>query len=285
MKKLIFSDNLQKSGYWTIWIINLLFKLLIIFIVAYPFLWMVLTSFKVLRETNTYPPTFFPKVWVIEGYIKAFQAIDVAVFFRNSCIVSFSILIFQFLVIIPTAYSFARCKFPLKNVLFGIVLLGFMIPQQLTFIPIYLMFSKIGILQSYLPQILPFIANAFGIFLLRQYFMQIPEEIIESARLDSAGEIKIIFKIMIPMAKAAIFTIGLLSFISSWNSYFWPLIMTTRDIFRTLPIGVAFLTSQEGGRTWNMMMAGNMFLVVPILIVYFIANRQIRTAFSYSGIK
>ena len=154
-----------------------------------------------------------------------------------------------------------------------------MIPQQVTFIPIYLMFSKAGLLQSLIPQILPFISNAFGIFLLRQYFMQIPEEIIE------AGELKIILRIMIPMARPAIFTIGLLSFISSWNSYFWPLIMTTKDAYRTLPIGVAMLNSQEGGRLWNVLMAGNMFLVVPILIVYLFANKQIRKAFAYSGIK
>ena len=285
MKQMVLPENVRRIWFWVSWIFNLFCKVLIIIIAAYPFVWMMLTSFKVLKETNTYPPTFLPTVWVVEGYIAAFQRIDIPGFFKNSVIVSFSVLTLQYLIIIPTAYSFARCKFPLKNLLFGIVLLGFMIPQQLTFIPIYLMFSRMGILQSYLPQILPFIANAFGIFLLRQYFMQIPEEIIESARLDSAGEVKIIFKIMIPMAKTAIFTIGLLSFISNWNSYFWPLIMTTRDTYRTLPIGVAFLTSQEGGRTWNMMMAGNMFLVVPILIVYFFANRQIRAAFSYSGIK
>lgn len=187
--------------------------------------------------------------------------------------------------IVPAAYAFARCKFRFKGFFFGIVLLGFMIPQQVTFIPIYLMFSKAGLLQSLIPQILPFISNAFGIFLLRQYFMQIPEEIIEAARLDDAGELKIILRIMIPMARPAIFTIGLLSFISSWNSYFWPLIMTTKDAYRTLPIGVAMLNSQEGGRLWNVLMAGNMFLVVPILIVYLFANKQIRKAFAYSGIK
>ena len=163
--------------------------------------------------------------------------------------------------------------------------MGFMIPQQVTIVPVDLMFSKAGILQSFWPQILPFIANAFGIFLLRQYFMQIPEEIIEAARLDDASEPMIILKIMIPMARTAIFTIGLLSFISSWNSYFWPLIMTTKDTFRTLPIGVAMLNSQEGGRLWHVLMAGNMFLVVPILAVYLIANKQIRKAFAYSGIK
>lgn len=265
--------------------LNAALKLLLIFLIAYPFIWMVFTSFKPYKETTIYPPTLLPTNWTTEGYVKALEMVDVATFLKNSLIVSLTVLVLQYLVIVPAAYAFARCKFRFKGFFFGIVLLGFMIPQQVTFIPIYLMFSKAGLLQSLIPQILPFISNAFGIFLLRQYFMQIPEEIIEAARLDDAGELKIILRIMIPMARPAIFTIGLLSFISSWNSYFWPLIMTTKDAYRTLPIGVAMLNSQEGGRLWNILMAGNMFLVVPILIVYLFANKQIRKAFAYSGIK
>lgn len=265
--------------------LNAALKLLLIFLIACPFIWMVFTSFKPYKETTIYPPTLLPTNWTTEGYVKALEMVDVATFLKNSLIVSLTVLVLQYLVIVPAAYAFARCKFRFKGFFFGIVLLGFMIPQQVTFIPIYLMFSKAGLLQSLIPQILPFISNAFGIFLLRQYFMQIPEEIIEAARLDDAGELKIILRIMIPMARPAIFTIGLLSFISSWNSYFWPLIMTTKDAYRTLPIGVAMLNSQEGGRLWNVLMAGNMFLVVPILIVYLFANKQIRKAFAYSGIK
>ena len=265
--------------------LNAALKLLLIFLIAYPFIWMVFTSFKPYKETTIYPPTLLPTNWTTEGYVKALEMVDVATFLKNSLIVSLTVLVLQYLVIVPAAYAFARCKFRFKGFFFGIVLLGFMIPQQVTFIPIYLMFSKAGLLQSLIPQILPFISNAFGIFLLRQYFMQIPEEIIEAARLDDAGELKIILRIKIPMARPAIFTIGLLSFISSWNSYFWPLIMTTKDAYRTLPIGVAMLNSQEGGRLWNVLMAGNMFLVVPILIVYLFANKQIRKAFAYSGIK
>ena len=265
--------------------LNAALKLLLIFLIAYPFIWMVFTSFKPYKETTIYPPTLLPTNWTTEGYVKALEMVDVATFLKNSLIVSLTVLVLQYLVIVPAAYAFARCKFRFKGFFFGIVLLGFMIPQQVTFIPIYLMFSKAGLLQSLIPQILPFISNAFGIFLLRQYFMQIPEEIIEAARLDDAGELKIILRIMITIACTSIFTIGLLSFISSWNSYFWPLIMTTKDAYRTLPIGVAMLNSQEGGRLWNVLMAGNMFLVVPILIVYLFANKQIRKAFAYSGIK
>lgn len=278
-------SRLNNPGRLAANVISALCKVLVICIIAYPFIWMVFTSFKPYAETTVYPPTLLPRQWTTEGYAKALEMVDVWGFLKNSIVVSLSVLALQYLIIIPAAYAFARCKFRGKGFFFGIVLMGFMIPQQVTFVPVYLMFSKAGILQSFWPQILPFIANAFGIFLLRQYFMQIPEEIIEAARLDDASEPMIILKIMIPMARTAIFTIGLLSFISSWNSYFWPLIMTTKDTFRTLPIGVAMLNSQEGGRLWHVLMAGNMFLVVPILAVYLIANKQIRKAFAYSGIK
>ncbi|MBR4081960.1 MAG: carbohydrate ABC transporter permease [Clostridia bacterium] len=265
-------------------VISIIVKAVIIGIVAYPFLWMVFTAFKPLKE-STLSTALLPQVWTLEGFRECFKNLDVWHFMKNSIVVSTSVLFLQYLIIIPAAYGFARVKFPGRGILFGVVLLGFMIPQQVTFVPVYLIFSKAKMLQTYWPQIAPFIANAFGIFLLRQYFMQIPEEIIESARMDNASEPKIIVQIMIPMAKTALFTIGLLSFISSWNSYFWPLIMTTKNTYRPLAVGVAMLRSVDAGIEWNKLMAGNVFLAGPILIAYFFANKQIRKAFVYSGIK
>src|SRR5699024_375214 len=133
--------------------------------------------------------------------------------------------------------------------------------------------------------ILPFAAVAFGIFLLRQSFKQVPEELLEAARLDGASEWKIILKIMIPIAKPVLITFGLFSFITHWNDYFWPLVMTTSDVTRTLPLGIAKLREVEGGVAWHILMAGNMILVIPILIVFFFAQRQIIRAFVYTGIK
>ena len=160
-----------------------------------------------------------------------------------------------------------------------------MIPQQITFLPVYLMFSRMKMLKTFIPLILPFISNPFGIFMLRQYFMQIPQEVIEAARLDDADNRKIMFKVMMPMAKPALITIGLLSFISTWNNYFWPLIMTTKNTYRPLAVGVAMLKNVDSAIPWHMLMAGNLFLTCPILIAYAFANKQIRKAFVYSGIK
>ena len=206
-------------------------------------------------------------------------------YFRNSVVVTGSIIVLQFLIMIPAAYAFAKYKFRGKTLLFGMILLAFMIPGQVTFIPVYLMMADWGLVKTLLPQIIPFVSNAFGIFLLRQYFMQIPEEIIEAARLDNASEFKIIRKIMIPMSKPALATIALFSFVSHWNDYFWPLVMTDSAAVRPLTLGIAMLRETEGISNWHIIMAGNVILVVPILLVYLFCSKHIVKAFVYSGIK
>lgn len=160
-----------------------------------------------------------------------------------------------------------------------------MIPTQLIFVPMFLLFSKMKLINSYLSLILPFCASGFGIFMVRQRFMQIPEELIEAARLDNASELKILTHVMIPMARPTITTMLLLTFISRWNDYFWPMVMTTKDSVRTLSVGVAMLRETEAAASWNTLMAGNVILVLPILILFIFAQKQIIQAFAYSGEK
>ena len=213
--------------------LNVCLKLFIIVVIALPFYWMVSTSLKDYTEALQFPPTLFPKSLHWENYAHVFEIVPIALYFRNSVIVALCVLVLQYLIIVPAAYSFARHEYFGKNLFFGIVLLGLMIPQQITFLPVYFMFSKMKMLKTFIPLIVPFISNPFGIFMLRQYFMQIPQEVIEAARLDDASNMKIMFKVMMPMAKPALITIGLLSFISTWNSYFWPLIMTSSAVSYT----------------------------------------------------
>ena len=272
---------IRKTGH----ILNVCLKLCIIVVIAFPFYWMVSTSLKDYTEALQFPPTLFPKTVHWENYTHVFEIVPIGLYFRNSVVVSLLVLVLQYLIIVPAAYSFARHEYFGKNLFFGIVLLGLMIPQQITFLPVYFMFSKMRLLKTFIPLVLPFISNPFGIFMLRQYFMQIPQEVIEAARLDDAGNMKIMFKVMMPMAKPALSTIGLLSFISTWNSYFWPLIMTSSETFRTLPVGIAALKSSETLQMWHIIMAGNVVLVIPILLVYMFASKKIRNSFVYSGIK
>lgn len=266
-------------------ILDILRKLIIIVIMAFPFLWMISASFQTLQETITVPPTLIPGQFNFENFREVFKTINVWQYLRNSIIVCVSIVFLQYLIIVPAAYSLAKIDYKAKPLMFALVMVGQMIPMQITFLPIYFMFSKANLMDTYTALIIPFISNPFGIFLLRQYFMQVPSEVIEAAKLDDASDIKIMFKIMMPMVKSALVTIGLLSFISNWNGYFWPLIMTNKDAYRTLPIGIALLKDADSLQRWNVIMAGNLLLVLPMLLLYVLASKKIRNAFVYSGIK
>ncbi|AWP29672.1 carbohydrate ABC transporter permease [Paenibacillus sp. Cedars] len=271
----------------TVWILlGYVLKAAVLMIFIFPFLWMISTSLQTFRETMTFPPTWIPASPQWGNFMEAMNAAGpFLTYFKNSVVVTGSIIVLQFLIMIPAAYAFAKYKFPGKTLLFGMILLAFMIPGQVTFIPVYLMMADWGLVKTLLPQIIPFISNAFGIFLLRQYFMQIPEEIIEAARLDNANEFKIMRKIMIPMSKPALATIALFSFVSHWNDYFWPLVMTDSAAVRPLTLGIAMLRETEGISNWHIIMAGNVILVVPILLVYLFCSKHIVKAFVYSGIK
>jgi len=260
-------------------------KLVILALFIFPFLWMIMTGFKSMNETMLFPPNFLPDALQWQNFADALRSGPFLQYFQNSVIITISIIITQFIVMIPASYAFAKYKFRGQKLLFSLILLAFMIPGQVTFIPIYLMMAEWKLIDTLLPQILPFLANAFGIFLLRQYFMQVPNEIIESARLDNASEFKIITKIMIPMSMPALATIALFSFVSHWNDYFWPLVMTDSMHVRPLTIGIAMLRATEGISNWHIIMAGNTMLVLPILLVYMFCSKQIVKAFVYSGIK
>lgn len=251
----------------------------------FPFFWMITTAFKTYRETIMFPPRLFSETFQLDNFRHAWDSGPFLTYAENSIIVTVAIIIIQFIIMIPAAYAFAKFEFKGKKICFAIVLLAFMMPQQIIFIPTYLMMADWDLIATLWPQILPFAANAFGIFLLRQYFMQVPEEIIEAAKLDNASELQILFKIMVPMSKPALVTIALFSFISHWNSYFWPLVMTDTIEVRPLTVGIAVLKATEGLVNWQVIMAGNVILVLPIIIIYLFASKEIVKAFIYSGIK
>lgn len=266
-------------------VLDIIGKLVLILVMAFPFFWMISTALKTLPETLVVPPSMLPKSPQWSNFAEVFKTVPVWKYLKNSLIVCISIVFLQYLIIVPAAYSLSKYDYKAKPLFFGLVMLGQMIPMQITFLPIYFMFGKLGWTDHYISLIIPFISNPFGIFMLRQYFMQIPSEVIEAARLDDASDLKIMFKIMMPMVKSALITIGLLSFISNWNNYFWPLIMTSKDAYRTLPIGIALLKDADTLQRWNIIMAGNLLLVLPMLGLYVGASKKIRNAFVYSGIK
>lgn len=262
-------------------------KIAVMLIFVFPFYWMIITAFKTYGEAIQTPPTLWPLHFTLEAFANIFsRGIDITRYAFNSIVVTLSVIAIQLVVMVPAAYAFAKRRFPLQGLFFGIVLVAFMIPGQITYISVYLMMSKAKLINSLWPQILPFGANAFGIFMLRQGFKQIPDEIIESARLDSAGEAQIMTRICLPMCKSSMITIAMFSFIGTWNAYFWPLVMTNSDKYRPLTMYIEKLKQEvEQGIMWNEIMAGNFILVVPVIIVFIFASKKIIQAFAYNGMK
>lgn len=264
-----------------------LFKIAMMLIFVFPFYWMIITAFKTYGEAIQTPPTLWPQNFTLEAFSNIFsRGIDITQYAVNSVVVTLSVIAIQLVVMVPAAYAYAKRRFPLQGILFGIVLIAFMVPSQITYISVYLMMSKAKLINSLWPQILPFGADAFGIFMLRQGFKQIPDEIIESARLDSASESQIMVQICLPMCKSSMITIAMFSFIGTWNSYFWPLVMTNSDKYRPLTMYIEKLKQEvEQGIMWNEIMAGNFILVVPVIIVFIFASKKIIQAFAYNGMK
>jgi sn-glycerol 3-phosphate transport system permease protein len=280
-------NTIRRINFWKLTgrITGSILLILLALVFVFPFFWMLATAFKTLPELMQLPPTLLPQHFTLDNFRQAWSSSNFPQYIFNSFVISVSILVLQFAVIFPAAYTFARKKFFGSGVLFQLVLLGLMIPEQVTFLPVYLMFSKFGLIDTYAALIVPFIFSPFGIFFLTQSIRQIPDEIFESACLDKASERRVLRKIVFPMVRPTAITFALFSFITHWNEYFWVLSMTTSDKIRTLSLGVAFLLNNEGLKNWNVLMAGAVLQVLPILVLYLFASSKIKSAFSYSGIK
>ena len=265
--------------------ISLCFKLFMFAFFAFPFFWMVSTAFKNYKESIRFPPTLLPSAFNTSAFMEVAEKINLFYYLKNSILVSTIVVILQLLINIPAAYGFARFEFKGKRLMWLLVMVSFMIPLQLTFIPVYIMFAKAKLLGTLLPQILPFAANAYGIFLMRQSFMQMPKSLMEAARIDGAGELMILLKVVIPMSKNSIVTAHLFSFISMWNLYFWPLVMTNSDKIRPLPLAMQRLQDTNQGLDWPVLMAANTVLVLPILILFLFLSKQILDSLGYKGDK
>lgn len=266
-------------------IVGALLKLALIVIFIFPFYWMIITGFKTYNETLQFPPSLWPESIQWINLRTVWESGPYLTYVKNSLLVSIGTLALQIVVMVPAAYAFAKYRFRGRGFLFGLVMVAFMVPSQVTFISIFHMMSKAQLLRTLWPQIIPHGANCFGIFLLRQAFMQVPDELLESARLDNANEMQVLTKIMLPMGKPTLVSIMMLAFISIWNDYFWPFIMSTSKEVYPLTIGIAALRDVEGDFAWHIIMAGNVILVIPIVIVYAVFHKRIVRAFAYSGIK
>lgn len=248
-----------------------------------PFVWMLLTSVKTEIEAIRMPIQWFAKKMQWVNFVTAWKSGPFPLYIRNSFLYAGGVIIVQLITTLPAAYGYAKFNFRGKTFFFYLTMSTMMIPSQLIFVPMYQMMSSWSLLDTIWSLILPFSASAFNIFMMRQAYMNVPDELIEAAKIDGMRELGIVIKIATPMCKASLSTFVLFSVISHWNDYFWPLIMTTKDNVRTLPIAIARLNDMEGGTNWPVLMAGNVILVAPLLVGFFLAQNRIVNAFTYSS--
>ena len=255
-----------------------------------PLLWMVSTSLKTLGETITrtspwpFLPTFWSKHFQWGNYIEAWNEASFGLYVRNSIVISAITVGGVVITSALAGYAFGRMRFYGRDILFAILLATIMIPESVTIVPNFILITWLKWVDKLPALTVPFLASPFAIFLLRQFFAQIPGELFDSATIDGAGHLQFLFKIVIPLSKAPILTVVFLSFIWSWNALQWPLIVTQTPKWRPITVGLTVFISEAGPQT-HLRMAGAVIAVVPVLILYFIAQKQFTEGIVRTGLK
>ena len=251
-----------------------------------PFIWMILATFKTGAEVRQIPPTFFPQEFTLDNYKTIFsdESLPLALFYRNSLIIALSNTVLVIVTSSLFGYIFAKHDFWGKRPFFWFILATMMIPFQVTMIPGYLILVKLGLLNKLSGLIIPAAIDAFGIFLITQFAKSIPNEMLDAARVDGAGEWRIYRSIALPQLGPALATLGMLTFMSNWNAYLWPLIVLTEQDKRTLPIILTWYTTQHSNQI-HLSMAASVLVVLPILLVFLLAQRWIIRGISLTGMK
>jgi len=263
-----------------------------------PFLWMISTSLKPEPEIFRFPPVWLPSAWKWDNYAKAMTAAPFGRYFLNTVIYAVGITASNLLFCSMAAYAFARLRFPGRNLLFILVLGTMMIPAQVTMVPVFIMLKRWpllggndllgvgghGLLNTYTGLILPGAVGAFGIFLLRQFFMTLPRELEDAARIDGCSEAGIYWRIILPLSKPAMATLGIFTFTAAWNEFLWPLLIMSKDSMKTLQVGLQVFQTQYT-TTWDLLMAGTVVVTIPVLIIFLFGQRYFTRGIALSGMK
>lgn len=247
-----------------------------------PFIWMLSTAFKSSDATFDYPPAWIPADPTFQNFRDVWNTVPFDRYLFNSLFVAVCITFGEVLTSSLAAYSFARLRFPGRDPLFLMYLATLMIPGQVTIIPNFILMRWFGWIDTYQGLIIPTAFTAFGTFLLRQYFLSIPRELEEAARVDGASYFQVWSRIIMPLASPAIATLGVFSFMGAWNSFLWPFIMINSESMRTLPVALRSFQS-EYGTEWGLMMAGSLLAMLPMLVIFLFAQRYFVSGISTTG--
>ena len=266
---------------------NVIFRIIelfFIFIWVFPLIWLVITSLKLENEVVTKTFTFWPQNPTLANYTKAFTSTNILSWLKNSVIISTVAMLLTIAVDCPIAYAFAKIKFKGRNILFWLVMASMMVPFQVLIVPLYLQFNKFGLVNTLTAAILPRVALPIGIFILKQFYEEIPIALEEAAFIDGATRFRIFSTIIIPLGKAAMTTVIILSFINAWNDFLWPLIVINDTIKYPITVGIANFQGTHGTQ-YSLIMAGAVIASLPQLIFFLIFRRKIIDGIAMTGIK
>lgn len=255
-------------------------------LISLPILIAFFTSFKPPQEVVQFPPRVLPDTWTLANYVEAWNSTPFGRFLFNSTVQSGVIMAAQVLLSVLAAYAFSILEFPGRDTLFYIILGSLMVPFELVFIPNFQVISALGWTDTYMGLTAPFLASAFGVFMLRQFFLTVPKEFHDAATIDGAGSWRYLWQVLVPLSKGSIGAFAIFAFLSAWNQYLWPLIITNSEEMRTLQIGIRyFMTNLDRGAAYGPVMAGSMIAIGPALLVFLFAQKQLVKGIAMTGLK
>ena len=254
-------------------------------VVVTPFVWMALSSLKPEAEIRQSPPTWWPQTFTLEHFTELFTRLDFPQFFLNSAVVAVAVTAGNLVFCSMLGYAFAKIDFWGRDWLFRIVLGTLMIPGITLLVPLFVLVSRLGLVNTYAGLVLPFLAAPFGVFLMRQFISALPDELIDAARVDGAGELRIFARIILPLCRPALATLGILTFLASWNNFLWPLVVASSEDKYTLPVALALYSRGQNEDQFGLMLAGAVVVVVPVLLVFLALQKHIIQGIATTGIK
>jgi multiple sugar transport system permease protein len=255
-------------------------------IMVLPFMWMFSTSLRPVQESYKLPPAWFPTEFHWETYLAVFESsVPIGAFALNSIKVTFFVTVGQLITCSMAGYSFARLRFPFRNALFVLLLASLMVPGQVTIIPVFIIMRQFGLVDDHLSIILPFLTSAFGVFLMRQSFLTLPQELFDAAKIDGAGPWTVFARIAIPLVGPSLSALAIISFNNTWNNYFYPLIFLNTWEKMTLPLGITALRGYLASNSATVTMAAISMAIIPVLLIFLVAQRWFIAGITRTGIK
>ncbi|MBK8559555.1 carbohydrate ABC transporter permease [Candidatus Amarobacter glycogenicus] len=257
----------------------------VVLLICAPLFWMLTASVKTRQEIYTLPISWLPETYAWENFRQAWTAVPFERYFVNSIVTTSLGSLLKVTNGVLAAYALVFLDFPKKNLIFLGILAALMVPEQVTLIPNYVLVSELGWVNSYQGIIIPGGGVAFGTFLMRQHFLTLPREVIEAARMDGAGNLRMLWSVVLPMSRPTLVAFVLITVVEKWNDYVWPLLIATDDTVRTLPLGLQQLQNSEGQTQWGVVMAGAVLVIVPVLGLFVWAQRHIVEGLTAGSVK